>query len=165
MTKAVAEAYEKKMKRMMPGSTGSGSSSSGPPKYHMVYTPPGGRLRRSQQQQNWSNRPQFQHGNSSTNSYNRNNSSSSTMLLLHRHSRLPSGHLSSFPLATFHASTMGRWGTLLENATSPSKATHHEHRYPWSINRGANRRVLHHRLATPTTPSWMRFPRGRSASR
>jgi hypothetical protein len=101
------------------------------------------------------------HGNSSTNSYNSNNSSSSTMLLLHRHNRLPSGHLSSFPLATFHASTMGRWGTLLENATSPSKATHHEHRYPCSINRGANRRVLHHRLAAPTTPSWMRFPRGK----
>jgi hypothetical protein len=40
--KTVAEADEKKRKRMMPGSAGSGSSSGAPPKYHMVYTPPGG---------------------------------------------------------------------------------------------------------------------------
>jgi hypothetical protein len=45
MMKAIAEADEKKRKRMMPGSTGSGSSSSAPPKYRMVYTPPGGQLR------------------------------------------------------------------------------------------------------------------------
>jgi hypothetical protein len=42
MMKAVAEADKKKRKRMMPGSTGSGSSSGAPPKYCMVYTPPGG---------------------------------------------------------------------------------------------------------------------------
>jgi hypothetical protein len=42
--KAVAEADEKKWKRMMPGSDGSGSSSSAHPKYHMVYTPPRGQL-------------------------------------------------------------------------------------------------------------------------
>jgi hypothetical protein len=42
MMKAVAEADEKKRKRMMPGSTGSGSSSGAPLKYRMVYTPPGG---------------------------------------------------------------------------------------------------------------------------
>jgi hypothetical protein len=41
-------------------------------------------------------------GNSSSNDHN-----SSTMPLLHRHSRLPSGHHSSFPPATFHASTVG----------------------------------------------------------
>jgi hypothetical protein len=50
MLKAVAEADEKKRKRMMPGSAGSGSSSSAPIKYRMVYTPPGGQLRRPQQQ-------------------------------------------------------------------------------------------------------------------
>jgi hypothetical protein len=44
MMKAVAEADEKKMKRMMPRSAGSGSSSGAPRKYHMVYTPPGSQL-------------------------------------------------------------------------------------------------------------------------
>jgi hypothetical protein len=42
MMKVVAEADEKKRKRMMPGSTGIGSSSGVPPKYRMVYNPPGG---------------------------------------------------------------------------------------------------------------------------
>jgi hypothetical protein len=42
MMKAVAETDEKKRKRMMPGSTGSGSSTGAPPKYRMVYTPPRG---------------------------------------------------------------------------------------------------------------------------
>jgi hypothetical protein len=60
MMKAIAEADEKKRKRMIPGSTGSGSSSGASPKYHMVYTPPRGQLRRPKQQQNWGNRPQFQ---------------------------------------------------------------------------------------------------------
>jgi hypothetical protein len=50
MMKAVAEADEKKRKRMMPGSVGSGSSSGAPPKYRMVYTLPGGQLCRPQQQ-------------------------------------------------------------------------------------------------------------------
>jgi hypothetical protein len=50
MMKAIAEADEKKRKRMMPRSAGSGSSSGAPPKYRMVYTPPGGQLRRPQQQ-------------------------------------------------------------------------------------------------------------------
>jgi hypothetical protein len=40
--KAIAEAEEKKRKRMMPRSSVSGGSSGAPPKYHMVYTPPGG---------------------------------------------------------------------------------------------------------------------------
>jgi hypothetical protein len=61
-------------------------------------------------------------GNSSSNSHN-SNSNSSTMLLLHYNSTLPSGHHNSFPPPTFHASTVGRWATLLENATNPSKAT------------------------------------------
>jgi hypothetical protein len=43
--KAVAEADDKKRKRMMSGSTVSGSSSGAPPKYRMVYTPPKGQLR------------------------------------------------------------------------------------------------------------------------
>jgi hypothetical protein len=49
MMKAITEADEKKRKRMMPRSAGSGSSSGAPPKYHMVYTLPGGQLRRPQQ--------------------------------------------------------------------------------------------------------------------
>jgi hypothetical protein len=60
MMKVVAEADEKKRKRMMPRSASSGSFSGGPPKYCMVYTPPRGQLRQPQQQQNWGNRPQFQ---------------------------------------------------------------------------------------------------------
>jgi hypothetical protein len=44
MMKVIAEADEKKRKRMMPRSAGSGSSSGAPPKYRMVYTPPGGQL-------------------------------------------------------------------------------------------------------------------------
>jgi hypothetical protein len=48
MMKAVAEADEKKRKRMMPRSTGSGSSSGAPAKYHTVYTPPRGQLPRLQ---------------------------------------------------------------------------------------------------------------------
>jgi hypothetical protein len=46
MMKAVAEADEKKRKRMMPGFAGSGSSSGAPLKYRMVYTSPGFQLRR-----------------------------------------------------------------------------------------------------------------------
>jgi hypothetical protein len=42
MMKTIGKADEKKRKRMMPGSIGSGSSSGAPPKYCMVYTPPGG---------------------------------------------------------------------------------------------------------------------------
>jgi hypothetical protein len=97
--------------------------------------------------------------NSSSNSRNNNSSSnsSSTMLLLYHRSKLPLGHHSSFRPATFHASTTGRLGTWLMNAASPSKATNHEQRDPWSINKGANRGVLHHGLAVRTTPPWMRF--------
>jgi hypothetical protein len=60
MMKTVAEANEKKRKRMMPGSAGISSSSGAPPKYRMVYTPSRGQLRRPQQQQNWGHHPQFQ---------------------------------------------------------------------------------------------------------
>jgi hypothetical protein len=60
MMKAITEANEKKRKRMMPGSAGSGSSSGASPKYHMVYIPPGGQLRQPQQRQNWGHCPQFQ---------------------------------------------------------------------------------------------------------
>jgi hypothetical protein len=52
-------------------------------------------------------------------------SSGSTVPLLHCRSRLPSGHHSSFPPATFHASTAGRWATSIENDACPSKATRH----------------------------------------
>jgi hypothetical protein len=82
-------------------------------------------------------------GNSSSdNRSSSNNNNSSTVHLLHRCSRLPSSHHSSFPLATFHASIAGRWATLLENAACLSKATHRELWHPWSISRGAIRRVL-----------------------
>jgi hypothetical protein len=43
--KAVAKVDEKNRKRMMPGSTGSGSSIGAPPKYRMVYNPPRSQLR------------------------------------------------------------------------------------------------------------------------
>jgi hypothetical protein len=95
------------------------------------------------------------YGNSSSNSHS---SSSSTMPLLHHHSRLPSGHHISFPPATFHATTTGRWATLLENVTNPSKATHCELRHPWLDSRETIKRVLHHGRAAPTTPPWRRFP-------
>jgi hypothetical protein len=49
MMKTVAKADEKKRKKMMLGSTGSGSSSCAPLKYCVVYTTPGGQLRRPQQ--------------------------------------------------------------------------------------------------------------------
>jgi hypothetical protein len=45
MMKAITEVDENKRKKMMSGSTGSGSSSGAPPKYRMVYTPPGRQLR------------------------------------------------------------------------------------------------------------------------
>jgi hypothetical protein len=48
LTKVVAEANEKKRKRMMHGSSVSGGSSGAPPKYRVVYTPAGGQLRRPQ---------------------------------------------------------------------------------------------------------------------
>jgi hypothetical protein len=53
MMKAIVEVEEKKRKKMVPRSDGSGSSSGAPPKYRMVYTLPGGQLRRPQQQQYW----------------------------------------------------------------------------------------------------------------
>jgi hypothetical protein len=42
LRKAIAVADEKKRKKMMPSSTGSGNSSGAPPKYRMVHTPLGG---------------------------------------------------------------------------------------------------------------------------
>jgi hypothetical protein len=95
-------------------------------------------------------------GSSSCN--NSNNSSSSTVLLLQRCNRLQSGHCSSLPLATFRASTVGRWGTLLANAARPRKAICNELRDLLLISKGANRGPLHHGLAAPTTPPWMRSP-------
>jgi hypothetical protein len=44
LMKAVAEADEKKRKRMMPVSSASDGSSGAPPKYRMVYTLPAGQL-------------------------------------------------------------------------------------------------------------------------
>jgi hypothetical protein len=151
--KAIVEADEKKRKKMMPGSTGSGSSSGAPPKYRMVHTPPGGQLRRPQPSRTGA----IVHNSNSSNS-SKHNSSISTVLQPHHCSRLPSGHHNSFPLVTLPTTTTKRWGTFLESATNPSKATHHKLRHPWSINRGANRRVLCHGLAAPTIPPWRKLP-------
>jgi hypothetical protein len=144
----------KKRKRMMPGSTGSGSSSGAPPKYRMVYTPPGVSCVDQNNNRIGAITHNSNRGNSSSNSRRSSNNSSSTVPLLHRRSRLPSGHHSSFPPATFHASTAGRWPTLFENAACLSKATHSELWHPWSISRGAIRRVLHNGRAVPTTSLW-----------
>jgi hypothetical protein len=149
MMKNIAEADEKKRKMMVPGSAGSGTTWCIP---HLGVSCVDHNSSRIGAITHNSNR-----GNSNSNS--RSNSNSSTVLLLHHRSRLPSGHHSSFPPATFHASTARRWATLLENAAYPSKITRHEFRHLWSINRGGIRRVLHHGWAAPTTPPWRRFPR------
>jgi hypothetical protein len=61
--------------------------------------------------------------NSSSNSHNSNSSSSSsTVLLHHHHNRLPSGHQRCFPPATFHASTVGRWGHFAQECRQPKQS-------------------------------------------
>jgi hypothetical protein len=140
MMKAVVETDEKKRKRMMPGSAGSGA----PPKYRMMYTPPGVSCVDHINSRIGDIAHNSNRGNSSSNNHSSSNRSSSILPLLHYHSRLPSGHHICFPPATFHASTRGRWATLLENAAYPSKATHCELWHPWLISRGAIRRVLCH---------------------
>jgi hypothetical protein len=160
--KAVVEVDEKKRKKMVHGSASSGSSSGAPPKYRIVYTPPGvsyieNNISKIGAIAHYTNRSNFNSNSSSS-------SNSSTMLLPHRHSRLPLGCHSNFLPATFHASTVGRWATLLDNAASQSKATHRELRHPSSTSKWAMRRVMDHGLATPTAPLWRRSPRGRSAS-
>jgi hypothetical protein len=151
--KTVVEANKKRRKKMMLGFAGSGSSSSAPPKYRMVYTSPGVSYADRNSNKIGAITHNSNRGNSSS------NSSSSTVLLPHYCSRLPSGHHSSFPPITSLATTVGRWGTLLESAASPSTATHRELRHPWSISRRAIRRILHHGLTVPIIPSWRRFPR------
>jgi hypothetical protein len=69
--------------------------------------------------------------NSSSNNRSNSNNSSSTVPLPHRRNRLSSGHHSSFLPSIFHASTMGRRATSLENAACPSKATRRELRHSW----------------------------------
>jgi hypothetical protein len=83
-------------------------------------------------------------GNSSSNSHNNrsnscnnsSSSSSSTVLLLHCRSSLESGHHSRLPPVAFCATIAKRWDNLSVTASCPSKATHHELRHPWSINKG-----------------------------
>jgi hypothetical protein len=96
MMKAVAEVDEKKGKKMIPGSAGSGSSSGAPPKYRMVYTLPRGQLHSSRigAIAHISNRGNF-------------SSNSSTVLLPHRRSRLPPGHHNNFPC--FNCGKMGHF--------------------------------------------------------
>jgi hypothetical protein len=48
MMKAIADADEKKRKRMMSGPSGRDGFSGVPPKYRMVYTPPRGQQRQPQ---------------------------------------------------------------------------------------------------------------------
>jgi hypothetical protein len=124
LTKAIAEADEKKRKRMMPRSSASCGSSGAPPKYCMVYTPPEVNCVDCNSSRIQSIAHNSNSGTSSSSS--RNNSSSirnSTMLLLHHHN--------SFLPTTSHASTTGRWGSVLMNAACPNKAIHHEPRQPW----------------------------------
>jgi hypothetical protein len=155
MMKAVAEADEKKRKRMMPGSAGSGSSSVLLQSTIWCIPHPGV----SCIDHNSSRIGSIAHNSNRGNSCSNSRSSSSTMHLHRHHSSLPPGHHSSFPPTTFHASTTGRWATLLENVVYPSKAIRHELRHPWSISRGAIRRVPHHGWLMPTIPPWRRFPR------
>jgi hypothetical protein len=60
MMKAIAKAEEKKRKRMVHVSFGTGGSGAARPMYHIVYAPPSGQLRRPPQQQYWGNHPQYQ---------------------------------------------------------------------------------------------------------
>jgi hypothetical protein len=153
LMKVVAKSYEKKRKRMMLGSYISGGSSGAPPSTAW-YIP---QLGISCTDHNSSRIGAIAHntksGSSSHNSSNNNNNSSSTMLPLHLHSRLQSGHNNSLPPVAFCATTVERWDTSPVIASCPSKAIHRELRHPWSINRRANREVLHNGLATPTTPT------------
>jgi hypothetical protein len=128
------KADEKKRKKMTYGSTGSGSYSGvrPPPPCTTWCTP---HLGVSCTDRNRSRIGAIIHNSNHDNS-----------------SRLPSSHHSSFPPVTFPATTAERWGTLLESAANLSKATHCELQHPWSINRGANRRVLCHGLSMPTIP-------------
>jgi hypothetical protein len=125
MMKVVAEVDEKKRKRMMPGSTAVvvltvllRSTTWCIP--HLGVSCVDYNSRRIGAITRNSNR-----NNSSS------NSSSSTVPLPDHHSRLQSGHHNSFPLAAFHASTIERWATSLENAAYPRKAIRRELRHPW----------------------------------
>jgi hypothetical protein len=125
MMKVVAEVDEKKRKRMMPGSTAVvvltvllRSTIWCIP--HLGVSCVDYNSRRIGAITRNSNR-----NNSSS------NSSSSTVPLPDHHSRLQSGHHNSFPLAAFHASTIERWATSLENAAYPRKAIRRELRHPW----------------------------------
>jgi hypothetical protein len=107
MMKVVAEADEKKRKRMMPGSTGSGSSSGAPPKYLMVYTLSGVSCVDHNNSKIGVITHNSNHSNSSSNNHSSSNNNSSTVPLLHHRNRLSSGHHNNFPPATSHASTVG----------------------------------------------------------
>jgi hypothetical protein len=131
MMKAAAEADEKKRKKLMPGSTGSGCSSGAPPKYRMVYTPPGVSCVNHNSRTGATAHNFSCDNSSSNNSRNSNNISSSTVPLPCHRSRLPSGHHSNFQPATFLASTVRRWATSLRNAACPGRATRHELWHLW----------------------------------
>jgi hypothetical protein len=107
--KAVAEAEEKKRKRIMPGSTGSGGFGSAQGSCVNLSSSSIGAINRS----------------TNSGSFNHICSSSSTVLLLHCRTKLQSGHHSRLPQTAFRAPTMERWGILLTNAAIPNKEIHH----------------------------------------
>jgi hypothetical protein len=157
--KAIAEADEKKMERMMLGSFARGVSSNAPPKYRMLYTPPGVSCANHNNSRIGAIVRNSNSGDSSSNSHNNSSSSSSTVLLLHRCNRLQSSHHNRLPTIIFRASTAGSWNILLVSASCQSKAIHLELWQPWSIIRGTHKGVRYHRPVVPITPPWMRFPR------
>jgi hypothetical protein len=92
-------------------------------------------------------------------------SSSSVMLLSLRSSRGQLDHHSRSHQWGTRATTMERLGTLLRNATCQDKPTHHVPQHRWQLSRRASREAHHSDLATPTTPSWKRYPQERNSCR
>jgi hypothetical protein len=143
------KADEKKRKRMMLGSAGSGSSSGAHPKIRMVYTPPGGQLCRPQQQQNWVYRPQIQPRQFLQQQPQQQQ----------QFNRAPTLPPQQFPANNFPSFNCRKMGHFARECHLPKQSNSHELRHLWSIIRGAIRRVLHHGRLVPTIPPWRRFPR------
>jgi hypothetical protein len=147
--KAVVEAEEKKRKRMMPRSSGSGTAWCIP---HLgvsctiLNCSSIGAITRNT------------HSDTSSRNSSSSSHSNSIVLRLQCHSMLQPVRHSRLPPTTFHATTAGSWVTSPASASCPIKENCHELWHPWLTSRGANRGVLHHGLAVPTTLPWMRSP-------